>query len=122
MLGQIESHAILAVSDLARARQFYSETLGLAVVRSDAHVMTLQTGPSQVVIYVSDMAGTNHANALVWGVGDRLGAIVADLKAKGVVFEHYPGMERDGDIHVGGDWRGAWFKDPDGNILHLTNI
>jgi extradiol dioxygenase family protein len=122
MLGEIESRAILAVSDLARARQFYAETLGLAVVRSNEHVMTLQTGPSQVVVYVSDMAGTNQANALVWGVGERLTAIVADLRAKGIGFEHYPGMERDGDIHVAGDWRGVWFKDPDGNILHLTNI
>ena len=122
MLGEIDSHAILAVSDLERARQFYTETLGLTLVRGDAHVLTLRTGSSQVVIYVSDYAGTNQANALVWGVGDMLAPIVASLRAKGVVFEHYPGMTRDGDIHMAGDWRGAWFKDPDGNILHLTNI
>ncbi|WP_224705277.1 VOC family protein [Devosia aquimaris] len=122
MLGEIDSHAILAVSDLTRAHQFYVDVLGLELVRGDAHVLTLRTGTSQVVIYVSEFAGTNRANALVWGVGDRIATIVAALEAKGVVFEHYEGMERDGDIHVAGDWRGAWFKDPDGNILHLTNI
>ena len=41
------------------------------------------------------------------------------LKAKGVAFEHYPGIgELQGDIHVSGDMKMVWFKDPDGNVLH----
>ncbi len=49
--------------------------------------------------------------------------VVRDLKAKGVRFEHYdlPGMTRQGDIHVAGQLRTAWFKDPDGNILNIVN-
>ncbi|UUZ74885.1 hypothetical protein LP414_22300 [Polaromonas sp. P1(28)-13] len=45
------------------------------------------------------------------------------LKAKGVTFEHYdlPGLVREGDVHVAGTFKGAWFKDPDGNILHILN-
>jgi hypothetical protein len=45
--------------------------------------------------------------------------VVEDLRAKGVTFEQYdiPGTTRDGDIHVIGDMRGVWFKDPDGNII-----
>ena len=45
------------------------------------------------------------------------------LKAKGVRFEHYdlPGTKREGDVHVTGDMKVAWFKDPDGNILSVVN-
>ena len=45
------------------------------------------------------------------------------LKAKGVVFERYdlPGLEREGDVHVGHGLRVAWFKDPDGNILNIVS-
>ena len=53
-----------------------------------------------------------------------LDAIVRDLrKAKGVTFEHYdlPDTRREGDVHVSGETRVAWFKDPDGNILSLVN-
>ena len=43
--------------------------------------------------------------------------------AKGITFEHYdmPGMKREGDIHVDGDMKVAWFKDPDGNILNVVS-
>ena len=59
---------------------------------------------------------------MVWGVGDQFDAIVADLQAKGVTFEHYDTIERRGDVHVAGDFKAVWFKDPDGNLLHLNNI
>jgi hypothetical protein len=40
-----------------------------------------------------------------------------------VAFEHYdmPGLTRQGDVHVSGTFKGAWLKDPDGNILHINN-
>jgi hypothetical protein len=49
--------------------------------------------------------------------------VVRALKAKGVTFEHYdmPDTKREGDIHVSGDMKAAWFKDPDGNILNIIN-
>jgi hypothetical protein len=49
--------------------------------------------------------------------------MVGELKAKGVKFEHYdfPGTKREGDVHVFGKIRNAWFKDPDGNILSIVN-
>jgi hypothetical protein len=48
---------------------------------------------------------------------------VQQLKAKGVTFEHYdmPGVTREGDIHVAGDKKVAWFKDPDDNILNIAS-
>ena len=58
----------------------------------------------------------------VTGTVDSVKDEVADLKSKGVTFEHYdmPGMTRDGDVYVSGDMKVAWFKDPDGNILNVA--
>ena len=86
-------------------------------------VATYQSGKSTIVVYESQFAGTNKATSATWGVGDELDSIVSTLKKKGVPFEHYnmPGAELDGDIHKFGDFRAAWFKDPDGNILHINS-
>jgi catechol 2,3-dioxygenase-like lactoylglutathione lyase family enzyme len=121
MLKDMDSAAIVAVKDIARARQFYGETLGLELHRGDDQVLEFETGSTSLVVYVSEFAGTNQANAVVWGVGNEIEQIVADLSAKGVQFEHYEGMDRTGDIHHAGDFRMVWFKDPDGNILHLNS-
>ena len=123
MLKDKSSSAIVAVSDITRARAFYSETLGLEL-QDDAmgEVLVFRTGGTSLVVYKSDFASSNRANAVVWDVGDDIEAITAALKAKGVSFEHYPGMDLQGDIHVAGPMKLVWFKDPDGNILHLNNM
>ena len=125
MLANIDATAMLAVKDLERARDFYEDVLGLeAVGGMEGHLITYRSGASRVSVYVSDYAGTNQANALAWHVRD-VDGLVRALKAKGVTFEHYdlPGMRLEGDIHVAeeGGMRGAWFKDPDGNILHIVS-
>ena len=124
MLKDIDSSAILAVSDLARARDFYHDKLGLELSQDNDSVLSFKTGKTTLHVYVSDFAGTNKANAVVWGVGDQLDAIVADLAAKGITFEHYPdmGMDYSDGVHSSGDFRAVWLKDPDGNILHLNNM
>src|SRR5690606_5758647 len=111
----------VAVTDVAKARQFYEQTLGLQLIRGDEDVLEFATGKTSLVVYVSDFAGTNKANAVVWGVGEEIEQIVADLAAKGVIFEHYEGMDLRGDIHNAGDFRMVWFKYPDGNILHINS-
>jgi catechol 2,3-dioxygenase-like lactoylglutathione lyase family enzyme len=60
---------------------------------------------------------------LTWSLGEDFDAMVAALRAKGVVFERYdlPSMGHDGDVHVAGGMRVVWFKDPDGNVLSLGN-
>lgn len=122
MLKDQDAMAIVAVSDMTRARDFYGNTLGLPVLSGEDNVVRYQTGATALVVYRSKFAGTNQANAVVWGVGDEIETIVSDLKAKGVQFEHYEGMDLRGDIHVAGNARMVWFKDPDGNILHLNNM
>ena len=125
MLSDHDSSAILAVSDLERARRFYGDTLGLNLADEGAEegVLVYRTGATRLVVYQSEFAGTNRANAVVWGVGDDIDAIVAALEAKGAAFEHYPDIGRlEGNVHVAGGARLVWLKDPDGNILHLNNL
>lgn len=122
MLKDFDSAAIVGVSDLARARQFYETVLGLTVTKADEYVIEFKTGGTGLVVYKSDYAGTNKANAVVWGVGTAIETIVADLKARGAIFEHYPEMDLRGDIHVAGDFKMVWLKDPDGNILHFNSM
>ena len=124
MLANRNAMATIAVKDLAAAKKFYGSTLGLTPLESAGEgVLTYQSGTATVVVYVSSFAGTNKATSATWGVGDEFDNILKALKAKGVVFEHYdmPGMTLQGDAHVAGDFKGAWFKDPDGNILHILN-
>ncbi|CAN7393388.1 VOC family protein [Brevundimonas sp. LjRoot202] len=123
MLKDRNSSAIVAVSDLDRARAFYEDTLGLTrdPGGEEDGVLGFRTGDTHLTVYKSDYAGTNKANAVTWDMKGDLVETVNDLRAKGVAFERYdfPGMEwRDG-IHEAGSMKLAWFKDPDGNILHL---
>lgn len=126
MLKDRNSSAIVAVSDLARARTFYEDTLGLTRIDApggeENGVLAFRTGETQLTVYVSDFAGTNKANAVTWAMKGDLVDVVNDLKGKGVVFEHYPdmGATMNGDIHEFGPMKLVWFKDPDGNILHIN--
>ena len=127
MLKDHDSSAIVAVSDMRRAKQFYGETLGLEVLSEmGADVVSYRTGKTQLVVYHSpENAGTNRANAVVWGVGKDLDAIVDTLQKRGVRFLHYrdlPGVELAGDVHVAGTNKLVWLADPDGNILHLNEF
>lgn len=122
MLGNIDAVANLAVKDMTVARRFYEDTLGLAQVDSEGdEVVVYQSGNARVQVYRSSFAGTNQATAVSWQVGADIERLVAALKAKGVRFEHYdmPETKREGDLHVADGMKMAWFKDPDGNILHL---
>ncbi|GAA5235175.1 VOC family protein [Verticiella sediminum] len=124
MLKHNASSAIVAVSDIDRARAFYSDVLGLDLVEGDETVMVFATGPTHLVVYTSDEAGTNRANAVVWDAGGDIEGIVAELAARGVRFERYEleGAEYRDGIHHAGEMKMAWFKDPDGNILHINQM
>ena|SRR5690606_29109099 len=123
-LGNKMSSAIVAVSDIERARAFYSDTLGLELVDDGMGVLGYKTGSTYLVVYPSEFAGTNKANAVVWDCGSDIEAIVDELRGKGVTFERYEmeGVEYADGIHRSGDFRMVWFKDPDGNILHLNSM
>jgi catechol 2,3-dioxygenase-like lactoylglutathione lyase family enzyme len=123
MLRDTDAVATLAVKDLDVAARFYEETLGLTRAGAeDGEVIVFQSGDTKINVYRSSFAGTNKATALTWMVND-VEDVVRRLQAKGVRFEHYdlPETTREGDVHISGNVKVAWFKDPDGNILSVVN-
>jgi catechol 2,3-dioxygenase-like lactoylglutathione lyase family enzyme len=125
MLGDKDATANIAVKNLETAKKFYVDTLGLKQVGAeDQELIVLKSGNSTVNVYRSEYAGTNQATTVTWLVGEDIQSLVQELRAKGVVFEHYDnmlGVTREGDIHIAGNMKVAWFKDPDGNILNIAS-
>jgi catechol 2,3-dioxygenase-like lactoylglutathione lyase family enzyme len=124
MLENTDAAANVAVKNLSAARKFYEGTLGLEKVDEEGDdVVVYRSGHSRIIVYRSQFAGTNRATNVTWSVGDDVEGLVRELKSKGVAFEHYdlPDTQRKGDVHIGGRMKVAWFKDPDGNILCITN-
>ncbi|MDX2181440.1 MAG: VOC family protein [Bryobacteraceae bacterium] len=122
MLGNSDLVAFVLTADAARAKAFYGETLGLRFVSQDDFAVVFDA--NGVTVRVTPMPGhkgTEHT-VLGWDVAD-IAATVAGLAAKGVKFEKYGFLEQD-DTGVwtapGGVCKVAWFKDPDGNTLSLT--
>ena len=125
MLTNCNAIPTIPVKDLNVARDFYEKKLGLKPVGDikDEEVQLFKSGDSMVEVYKSDFAGTNKATAMTWTVKDDIESEVKNLSSKGIGFEHYslPDTKLVGDIHVMGDFKAAWFKDPDGNILCVHN-
>jgi catechol 2,3-dioxygenase-like lactoylglutathione lyase family enzyme len=123
-LNDKDASANIAVKNLEVSKKFYEDTLGLTQVGAEGEeLLVFKSGNTTIYVYQSQNAGTNQATTLTWVVGEDLEDIIRELKTKGVTFEHYdmPDMTREGDVHVFGDMKVAWFKDPDGNILNITS-
>jgi len=122
MLSSTDATAMLAVRDLGAARSFYADVLGFDLQENEMGIVSFESGRTPVALYESGYAGTNQANALAWSVGDRFDDVVSTLRDRGVTFERYdlPGMTIAGDVHVANGFKAVWFKDPDGNILHIN--
>jgi catechol 2,3-dioxygenase-like lactoylglutathione lyase family enzyme len=113
----------LATADAGRSRDFYERVLGLAFVADEPPALVFRVGASMLRIQkVGQVYGAPYT-ALGWAVSD-IRRTVRDLCAAGVVFERYQGMNQDGD----GIWSApsgalvAWFRDPDGHVLSLTQF
>jgi catechol 2,3-dioxygenase-like lactoylglutathione lyase family enzyme len=122
MLGHYEVSVSLAVKDIMTARNFYKDKLGLLVEKEGLYECTYSSGHVKLQIYVSSEAGTNKGTAATWEV-DNIEGEVAELRSKGIEFEHYANsnMELHDDVYSMDGEKAAWFKDPDGNILCLHN-
>lgn len=122
MLNDKDVCATIAVHDLDTAEKFYGGTLGLEAVKDGGGGVFYKSGSSGVFVYPSDSAGTNKATYAAWSV-DNIESVVKALQDKGVKFEQYDDLpgERQGDIHVMGPVKSAWFTDPDGNILNVVS-
>ena len=125
-LSDCRVEALLAVSDLDRARRFYEHQLGL--VPGDDEDQTVRypcAHGTQILIYLSpDNAGKSPATLAGWDVDD-LAQTMDELASRGVVFEQYdqPGIKTDErGVFDAGRFSAAWIKDPDGNTMALTEV
>ena len=121
MLTDAPITAIVPTTDLARARSFFGETLGLteAGVSSPGEQVVYRCGGGTLLeVYQRPTAGDAQHTLASWGVRD-VPAAVEDLRSRGVQFEDYdlPEFKTEGGIATSGDFQAAWFRDPDGNIL-----
>jgi predicted enzyme related to lactoylglutathione lyase len=120
----LKNHPIIPyipAADVARARRFYEQKVGLSPREEVAGGVVYECGGgSWIFLYPSGGAGTSQASQAFWQVDD-LEAEVADLRKRGVVFEEYdlPGLKTVNGIATGGGTKAAWFKDTEGNIMAL---
>ena len=122
MFESASAHATIAVTDIDRAKKFYGEILGLRVKEERSGGVVYEAGGGTwMLVYPSQFAGTAQSTSMTFEVAD-LEPAVEELAARGIVFEQYdfPGLKTDerGIAEIQGE-RGAWFKDPDGNILAI---
>ena len=115
--------ATIPAKDLEGTRRFYEDVLGLEVFREDPAGITYRAGDSALFLYPTELAGTAKHTLGGFRVSD-IEASVGDLRTKGVTFEEYdmPGLKTVGGIAELGGEKAAWFKDPEGNILSLSEV
>ena len=123
MLESSEVVAFVAAADLTRARAFYEDTLGLRVAEQNDFACVLDANGTMVRVTAVGEVSPAGYTVLGWRVADIV-ATVAGLTARGVVFRRYDGMDQDEQgiwTTPGGD-KVAWFTDPDGNTLSVTQF
>ena len=112
----------IPATDIARAREFYEQKVGLVPREEVAGGVVYEcAGGSWIFLYQSSGAGTSKASQAFWQVQD-IEKEVAELRSRGVVFEEYdrPGaLKTVNGISEGGGTKAAWFKDSEGNIMAL---
>jgi catechol 2,3-dioxygenase-like lactoylglutathione lyase family enzyme len=121
MLASSEAFSGFAVPDLAQARRFYGDTLGLTVSgQPDDGALTLElAGGRNVLVYVKPDHTPATFTILNFPVADVEGTVDA-LTERGVRFEHYEGFDQDDKGILRGEGPLiAWFRDPAGNILSI---
>ena len=123
MLGKAEIAAIVPVSDVERAVEFYGGTLGLELqIRRDDlpenREAEFRAGDGSLVVYESVAAGQSKGTLAAFRVAD-LESVATGLRERGVAFEEYdlPELKTENGIASIGDLRASWARDPDGNII-----
>ena len=123
MLDSSPVVAFAAATDLERARSFYEHQLGLPVTEQSDFACVFDANGTMLRVTAVPRVTPAGYTVLGWRVTD-IAATVRWLAANGVVFRRYDGMDQDEDgiwATPGGD-KVAWFPDPDGNILSLTQF
>ena len=121
MLGNATLTAFVATTDAARSKSFYGGTLGLPLLSEDQFALVFDCSGIQLRIQVLKQLRTQPFTVLGWQVAN-VRQTVSALAKGGVALERYPYLQQD-DFGV---WQApsgakvAWFKDPDGNLLSVT--
>jgi catechol 2,3-dioxygenase-like lactoylglutathione lyase family enzyme len=123
-LSRYSVGAAVAVTDIARARAFYEDKLGLEVgTDSGQNIRYVCAGETSLTVFSTPHAGTATSTQAGWGVDD-IEAVVDELAARGVEFDqvHEGPIQTDekGIASFPGGGRVAYFSDPDGNVLSLA--
>ena len=123
MLGNAKVVAFVATADPDAAQRFYGGTLGLRLVEDAPFALVFDAGGTMLRIQKLETVTAAVNTVLRWDVGD-IRTPVDRLAAAGVVFERYAGLPQD-EVGIWTSPDGAlvaWFKDPDGNTLSLTQF
>jgi predicted enzyme related to lactoylglutathione lyase len=121
MLQKYPLYAYIPAQDVARARRFYEDQLGFKPKQESAGGVVYEFGGgTRCFLYPTPNAGTSQASQAFWQVDD-VDREIAELKARGVAFEHYdmPGERSASGAVTDKGAKAAWFKDTEGNILAI---
>ena len=120
MLASSRINGFFPTKDSKKAREFYEGVLGLAFVSENEYVATFRGETTMIVAQKVQEFVPERRTILGWEVTD-IKKAVSFLTGKGVVFEKYSWMEQDElGIWKSPDGKVAWFKDPDGNVLSVS--
>jgi catechol 2,3-dioxygenase-like lactoylglutathione lyase family enzyme len=122
MLTSARAQTALPAQDLARARAFYRDKLGLQPFEDDGSNVRYRVGDgTEFNVFRTTGAPSGTHTQMAFVVEDIVGE-VKDLKARGVTFEEYdfPGLKTNDGIAEAGDAKAAWFKDSEGNLLNIV--
>jgi catechol 2,3-dioxygenase-like lactoylglutathione lyase family enzyme len=123
MLGSQPIAAFVATRRPDIAQAFYADVLGLRLVERDAYALVFDAGGTMLRVVIVEQFEPQPFTVLGWSVPD-IAAAVRDLVDRGVVFKRFDWMEQD-ELNVWHTPEGqqvAWFADPDGNTLSLTQF
>lgn len=123
MLGEHPVNATLPAGDIQRAKQFYSDTLGLSVESEDPGGISFRSGNTQFLVFPSSGKPSGSHTQMGWTVKD-IETEVRDLKARGVTFETYdfPGFDSATSVATTDGVKAAWFQDSEGNLLGMVQL
>ena len=123
MLTSYPIIAFVATTNPRRAKRFYAETLGLRLVSEDPFALTFEAGGTSLRVATVPALQPAGYTVLGWSVPD-IARAVRDLRGRRVRFQRYDGMGQDrlGVWTSPSGAKVAWFKDPDGNTLSVTEL
>jgi len=124
VLKNHRTHTTLPAADLARAKKFYADRLGLKPSTESPGGLFYETGDgTRFILYPTPNPARGGHTQMGFSVPD-IDEAVAELQAAGVAFEQYdlPDLKTERGIALTGDVRSAWFKDSEGNLIGLVQL